>query len=341
MAKAPKMCFDKILPGNLNRPHRMRQIGSGPMRAVAPIGKIWLNRTKLTISFIGGTKSQRDAVKKHAPEWTEYADLEFEFNDDPNATIRISFDPELGAWSYIGTDNKNIRPPQATMNLGWVDRAVILHEFGHMIGLGHEHQNPDGGILWNEQVVIDNLSQPPNEWSEATTRFNVLDKYSRDNIHGTEFDPDSIMLYFFDGSWTLNRPQGTKANLVLSETDKKFIASSVMYPGAKTTPEEIIEIPVFDATHGSISSHGEEDMFTFTITEMKPYIIETNGGTDLYLSLFGPDDRSELITQDDDSGLGRNPRVEVVLSPGTYYAQVRHFDALQLGDYTIQVMARG
>lgn len=46
---------------------------------------------------------------------------------------------------------------QPTMNLGWIaddvmledsERGVILHEFGHVLGLMHEHQNPAmAGVL--------------------------------------------------------------------------------------------------------------------------------------------------------------------------------------------------
>ena len=40
------------------------------------------------------------------------------------------------------------------MNLGFVDRATVLHEFGHAIGLIHEHQSPfKGGFEWNREEV--------------------------------------------------------------------------------------------------------------------------------------------------------------------------------------------
>ncbi len=57
--------------------------------------------------------------------------------------------------------------------------------------LGHEHQNPDGGILWNEDVVIRDLSGSQNSWDMATVRHNVISKYTHDQINGTEFDDES------------------------------------------------------------------------------------------------------------------------------------------------------
>ncbi len=340
MAKAPHLCFDKVLPWNLAKPHRMRVTGSGRVSAISPVGKQWVNGSTLRIRFLGGSAADHKLVKKHAPKWTNHANLEFEFTDDPNAEVRISFDSSDGAWSYVGLDNKNIPIHAATMNLGWVDKGVILHEFGHMIALGHEHQNPDGGIVWNEQEVIRALAGPPNFWSEEQTRHNVLRKYAANHVHGTNFDADSVMLYEFPGNWTQNLPGGTKGNDDLSVTDTAFVASAKMYPGQSGTGVTTVELPVFEAMSSSIANAGEEDLFSFTVAKTGTFVVETSGGTDLYLSLFGPNSSSDLIAEDDDGGHGRNSRVEQVLSPGTYFARVRHFDPNATGAYEIQVVSR-
>src|SRR3972149_5885488 len=141
-------CVDRILPKDLNK---LR----GVSRAISPIGKLWVTGSTLRIKFMGGTAAQRALVQKHAPEWTEHANLKFEFSNALDAEIRISFDPTDGAWSYIGTDARGIPSGEATMNLGWVDPQVIRHETWHAIGLGHEHQSPLGtGIIWNEEAVL-------------------------------------------------------------------------------------------------------------------------------------------------------------------------------------------
>ena len=236
----------------------------------------------------------------------------------------------------MGTDNKNIPLHAATLNLGWQDQGVILHEFGHMIGLSHEHQNPDGGIVWNEQVVIDDLAGPPNFWTEAETRHNVLNKYSADQVHGTEFDLQSVMLYSFPDEWTQNMG-ATPENDDISQQDRDFVRSEKMYPGLADPHDRAVDLPVSAATTAEISAGGEEDLYRFKVTTEGQHIIETSGSTDVVLSLFGPDSLTQFVAEDDDGGVGRNSRIAVDLQAGAYYARVRHYNASSTGEYRIRV----
>src|SRR5947207_15145721 len=98
------------------------------------------------------------------------------------------------------------------MNYGWLKStstdaeysSVMLHEFGHALGMIHEHQSPANGIKWNKEAVIKALSGPPNYWDLPTIQFNVFDRYSATQTQFTQFDPKSIMLYSFPKEWTLN-----------------------------------------------------------------------------------------------------------------------------------------
>lgn len=336
MTQYPKICFDRILPRDMNRPHRSFAIGH-PMRAILVIRKMWPNGSTLRVRFLEGTEEQKELATTQARWWQEYANLRFDFNDDPDAEIRIAFDPQDGAWSYVGTDCLSIPKNQPTMNLGFQDGGTSAHEFGHAIGLGHEHQNPQGGIEWNEDVVIRDLGGSPNFWTPEQTRHNVIEKYSQDQVNGTQFDPDSIMLYAFPGTWTQSGI-ATHANDVLSDLDKAFIAGSLAYP--KGDLPQPVELPVIDTTGvaADIGQPGEEDMFKFTAAQADRYTIETGGQTDVVMKLFGPNNKTALIAEDDDGGQGRNSKIVADLAPGEYFVQIRHYNtASGTGNYTVSV----
>lgn len=337
MAKLVHFCTDRMLPGNQMRFQSTVRRGGGT-RAIMPIGKRWMNGSTLRVRFIGGTTTQQAKAREQALWWTAFANLQFDFNNAPDAEIRIAFDPNDGAWSYIGTDNRGIALNQPTMNLGFLDGGTAAHEFGHAIGLAHEHQNPAGGMEWNEATVIKRLSGPPNNWVEAMIRHNVLQKYRVDQIQGTAFDPDSIMLYFFPGDW-VKSGVGTHANNVLSAVDKAYIASAQAYPKTAPTVAGATEIKVNASrrTTASIGTSGDEDLFKFNVSTGGSHAIDTKGPTDVVVRLFGPNSQTNVIAEDDDSGDGSNARISASLVPGLYYAQVRHYNRNNgKGDYTIR-----
>jgi Astacin (Peptidase family M12A)/Bacterial pre-peptidase C-terminal domain len=330
-----RVCQDRLLPRDLVRPQQTIQIGGGTSRAIIVLGKLWINGSKLHVRFMGGTPAQQAKAKEQALWWTQHANLAFEFDNALNAEIRIAFNSNDGAWSYIGTDARSIPNNQPTMNLGFLDGGTAAHEFGHAIGLAHEHQNPAGGIEWNEEVVLRDLSGPPNSWPPAQIRHNVLNKYSVDQIRGTDFDRDSIMLYFFPDTW-VKSGEGTKENDVLSNLDKQFIASAQAYPRVVV---EAVELGINAApTPAKIGVPGEEDLFKFIVTSGGRHTIETDGQTDVVMKLFGPNSQTSLIAEDDDGGAGLNSRIVADIIPGQYFVSIRHFNkAGGTGSYSIKV----
>ena len=102
-----------------------------------------------------------------------------------------------------------------------------------------------------------------------------------------------------------------------------------------------VEISVIEMTpvEAKITAPGEKHNYKFTAAEVGQYTIETEGRTDLVMTLYGPDSETKLIMQDDDSGAGMNPKIVSDLAPGTYYVRVQHYDSEDgTGAYKIKVI---
>jgi len=119
----------------------------------------------ITVGFVPGpyqgTAHQHKKVYDTIKEWEKYANVTFQPAEGADAMVRIAFrvsDKYGGDWSGVGVDIltnlKDFPKGESTMNLETVkDRArmapwesgTILHEFGHVLGLYHEHQSPARG----------------------------------------------------------------------------------------------------------------------------------------------------------------------------------------------------
>lgn len=204
-------------------------------RAAVLRAAMWDLGAQISIRFLGGSAALQKRVRDVAMEWTKVANLNFDFRNDGPTDIRIAFIQGDGSWSYLGTVCRQIAEPRATMNYGWLKdnspedelRRVVLHEFGHAIGLIHEHQNPEGGISWNRDAVIADLSGPPNNWNLATIENNMFRYYPPDAVVASPVDAGSIMMYPIPKAWTLD---GFSAGLnsELSQQDKVLVGNA--YP---------------------------------------------------------------------------------------------------------------
>lgn len=195
----------------------------------------WANGSTITVKFLSGSSDLRSRVIYHAREWTRFANVRFRVVESGPADIRVAFTQNGSSWSMVGSGSARADQQKPSMNFGWLTdrtpeyevRRTVLHEFGHSLGLLHEHQNPAGGIPWNETAVYDHYWNTQG-WDRKTTYDNVIGTANRNDTQYSVHDRASIMHYPVDGRLTNGRYE-VGMNNELSAIDRLYIAR--MYPG--------------------------------------------------------------------------------------------------------------
>lgn len=286
----PDDLLERIRGYELLASEAAKGIGMAPHAVIRRSNK-WRPGQTITVAFRGGDVALRRRIAEAASDWTKHANLTLDFGDVVggkfrewsdhdlaySAAIRIGFD-QRGYWSVVGSACRNpfiCMPHQASLNLYRLDellpanwRAVVLHEFGHALGLEHEHQSPVGGcedeFRWDDdsgyvltkdamgQAVPDQqgrnpgiytvLGCPPNNWSKTTVDRNLRILKNSSAFDSSAFDAKSIMKYSFD-DWMFRTGNRSRCfgeeNLVLSTGDMKGIAKA--YPKDRAEIESILQ----------------------------------------------------------------------------------------------------
>jgi hypothetical protein len=171
-----------------------------------------------------------------ASEWSASANVRFVESASPAAEVRLRFTSSNTSWARIGTTYRDAyaAPESASVSLGNVSastppdsfRAVVLHEFGHTLGLIHEHPQPGSALDWNEVEAIDYFART-YAWSEQDVRMWVFGRYELADVSEGRYDSLSIMHYPLPGALTYSG-RGAPFNHELSARDRRFIA--LAYP---------------------------------------------------------------------------------------------------------------
>lgn len=292
-----------------------------------------------------GPEAQKAVVRDGFAVWTALGiGIGFvEVAERSEAEIRIGFMDGDGAWSHVGRDVLGIGPDARTMNFGWslttrpgeIDTAV--HEIGHSLGFPHEHQNPNAGIVWNEEAVYAALAAPPNRWTRDTTFYNIIRKIEPDAVQGSNWDPDSIMHYPFDAGLILEPAayaNGLQPAGGLSARDRTWVTT--FYPPMDARRDRILRLG--EAETLDIPAGGQVN-FILEPTATRVYNLGTFGASDSVLVLFEDDNGNpRYVTADDDSGQETNALIRVKLFSGRrYILRVRLYASFHAGTTSVMM----
>jgi serralysin len=212
-----------------------KQLEEDQLRSAVIRTKLWSIGQVIRVKFMDSLSNPlRLRIEKAAREWELYANVRFQFVRRGKAEIRIGLDARDGSWSYMGRDALYLDSLSSTMNFGWFSdrtpdyeiRRTTLHEFGHALGLIHEHQHPLQNIQWDLEKVYTYYAQTQG-WKKEDVDQNLFRKYSSVQTQFCQYDPLSIMHYPVSKLLTLDGSE-VRWNIQLSAEDKNFIAR--MYP---------------------------------------------------------------------------------------------------------------
>jgi hypothetical protein len=261
-------CITKdALDLNVTKKHKSRKLNSRVVQAAFLKAVAWPKGSVIKIAFVRGpimlpdgnattvdpefTQDKADWVKATVEKYLVpfLGTIKITWDVSINESdVRITFVKDAGAFSLLGVESKTAPKNTATMNLGWLDKdqsdtdknpeltgtgVVVVHEFGHMLGMIHEHQRGDAPLDWNKPVVYRAMATPPNSWDKETTDEQIFKQVEMSTLNASRFDPFSVMEYIFPDSFFKTPPklQHTK---YLSNLDIVWICK--LYNDGKLPP---------------------------------------------------------------------------------------------------------
>ncbi|MBC8997813.1 peptidase M12 [Pseudomonas sp. N40(2020)] len=200
-------------------------------RSVVFQDALWEQASTITVAFTHTVPDELAfRIEAIIRRWDPHHNLALDFVQGHTADIRIY----LGGVhnnSFLGSEALAAEQDEPTLCIAVLPEdpmfeATLLHEFGHALGLDHEHLHPDANIPWNKERVYDYYKQVAGWDKGEVDRFMFEAPKHPDLFLGT-YDKFSIMHYdvpdfLTDGHWQLAR------NLKISEQDK--VNMRTIYP---------------------------------------------------------------------------------------------------------------
>lgn len=201
-------------------------------------------RTVIRVKFLNGRGTPlSEKIKKCAKQWEQYAYVTFDFIDGNEfADVRISMENGKGCWSYRGTECVSVPQNMATLNFDLLNdltgsdnefNHIVLHQFGHVLGLSNEQVHPNSFLQLNKTVVINHYTRKYG-FSKEAVESAFFTNYADGRQFSPIYDQASVMHDRIPVAFTLDG-RGVGLNSELSAEDKNFTAERYPAPASAET----------------------------------------------------------------------------------------------------------
>jgi hypothetical protein len=269
-------------------------------RGLADNYYLWDNGKTIYVKIMNANSSKHAAaIRKYCHEWEKYANLKFVLVENGDAHIRIVLTGDDGEGCYTrGLGIQLLEYPQSDFNMhldttAFIDEQntyrKIVHEFGHAIGLMHEHMNPTSGIKWDKNAVYARYKM--QGWSKEMVDAQLFVRYSYTYTNGTKYDSKSIMHYPIS-MWETTDRYYVDWNYSISDGDKELVAA--LYPKASTRKNEFPRFAVTNFAKMDVEKSDKKQGISF----FPSFTITTAGkeGRVAYLTVFFDENGNPVAT---------------------------------------------
>jgi hypothetical protein len=283
------------------QPSTITPFDTSNTRGLADNYYLWENGATIYVKIMDGSPQLQQAVMTISKEWEQYANIKFVYITSGASNIRVNLDNKGGHNSLVGTLCNMAKQTDHTINFDTTDfvtyesmHGTVLHEFGHALGLLHEHSSPIAGIPWNKEAVYADLKATQG-WDKDMVDAQLFEQMSLSYTNGTSYDNKSIMHYPILAKWTTNG-YSVSWNNVLSQGDKDLI--SALYPRLGNRAREVPRFVVYDYKDMQILNSPEKKGLI-----MYPTCLLTTAGKEgrVYFSVFFYDEAGHAIQAPDGS----------------------------------------